>query len=106
MPKPLYEAKSGSPLSVDAALYGRIGRDHAARTLRERFRVPIRSGRAWVVKAGEVCRLQLTEGPQVVDLNLWSLHNPREKFWASRTKQLHSAHMAFGHRFWSVLPSC
>lgn len=104
MPKPLYEAKSGSPLAVDPALYGRIGADHAGRTLRERFRVPIRSGRAWVVRAGEVCRLQLTEGPQVVDLNLWSLHNPREKFWASRTKQLHSAHMAFGHRFWSVLP--
>jgi hypothetical protein len=104
MPKPLYEAKSGSPLAVAPAVYRPFGDANAGRTLRERFRVPIRSGRAWAVKAGEVCRLQLSEGPQVVDLNLWSLHNPRERFWASRTKQLHSAHMRVFDRFWSCLP--
>lgn len=104
MPKPLYEAKTGSPLAVSQNIYRAFGDATAGRTLRERFRVPIRSGRAWVVKAGEVCRLQLSEGPQVVDLNLWSLHNPRERFWASRTKQLHSAHMRVFDRFWSCLP--
>lgn len=104
MPKPLYEAKSGSPLAVSHALYGAFGDAGAGRSLSDRFRVPIRSGRAWTVRAGQVCRLLLPEGPQVVDLNLWSLHNPRERFWASRSKQLHSAHMRVFDRFWSSVP--
>lgn len=104
MPKPLYEPKSGSPLSVDSAVYGPIARETASRTLQDSFVVPIRSGRAWKMRAGQVCRLVLVEGPQVVDLNLWHRDNPREKFWASRTKQLHGAHMHVGDRFWSVLP--
>jgi uncharacterized protein YcgI (DUF1989 family) len=37
-------------------------------------------------------------------VNLWNLHNPRERFWAARTKQLHSAHMRVFDRFWSCLP--
>ncbi|MSP95693.1 MAG: DUF1989 domain-containing protein [Betaproteobacteria bacterium] len=104
MPKPLYEPKSGSALSVDTAVYGPIARDTAGRKLDSSFVVPIRSGRAWTLRAGQVCRLVLVEGPQVVDLNLWHRDNPREKFWASRTKQLHGAHMHVGDRFWSVLP--
>ncbi len=104
MPKPLYEPRSGSPLSVDPAVYGPIGKDTSKRKLHEQFIVPIRSGRAWTVRAGQVCRLVLVEGPQVVDLNLWNRDNPREKFWASRSKQLHGAHMHVGDRFWSVLP--
>jgi len=104
MPKPLYEPKSGSPLSVDPSVYGPLAHDTAGRTLKDSFIVPIRSGRAWAMRAGQVCRLVLIEGPQVVDLNLWNRANPREKFWASRTKQLHGAHMQVGDRFWSVLP--
>lgn len=104
MPKPLYEPKQGSPLAVDEAVYGPIARETAGRKLSTEFIVPIRSGRAWTVRAGQVCRLVLVEGPQVVDLNLWNRDNPREKFWASRTKQLHGAHMRVGDRFWSVLP--
>jgi hypothetical protein len=29
----------------------------------------------------------------------WNLYNPRERFWAARTKQLHSAHMRVFDRF-------
>lgn len=104
MPKPLYEPKSGSPLSVDPKVYGSIASETASRTLASSFVVPIRSGRSWTMRAGQVCRLVLIEGPQVVDLNLWQQANPREKFWASRTKQLHGAHMHVRDRFWSVLP--
>ncbi|MFN0300514.1 MAG: urea carboxylase-associated family protein [Burkholderiales bacterium] len=104
MPKPLYEPKSGSPLSVDPKIYGPLGSETARRTLTNKFVVPIRSGKAWTVSAGQVCRLVLIDGPQVVDLNLWNRDNPREKFWASRSKQLHGAHMHVGDRFWSVLP--
>jgi len=66
--------------------------------------VPMRSGKAWSVLAGQVCRIVAVEGPQVVDFNAWNLHNPRERFWAARTKQLHSAHLKVFDRFWSCLP--
>ena len=35
---------------------------------------------------------------------MWSLSNPRERFWAARTRQLHASHMKIGDRFWSNLP--
>lgn len=38
------------------------------------------------------------------DLNIWSAHNPRERFWASRTKQLHASHVTTYDRLWSCLP--
>lgn len=103
-PGPLYQPSVGSPLLADAAFYERIAHEAAARTPIDRIVVPVRSGRAWTVTAGEVCRIVAVEGPQVVDFNAWNLHNPRERFWAARTKQLHSAHMRVLDRFWSCLP--
>jgi len=104
VPGPLYRASAGSPLLADAGLYGRIGREVEARTLVDRIVVTVRSGRAWPVLAGQICRIVAVDGPQVVDFNAWNLHNPRERFWAARTKQLHSAHMRVLDRFWSCLP--
>jgi uncharacterized protein YcgI (DUF1989 family) len=102
--KPLYSPKSGSPLLVDQAFYGRLGSEIERRRLVNKFVVPKRSGKAWPLRAGQICRIISVEGPQVGDLNLWNLHNPREHFWAARTKQLHSAHMKVFDRFWSCLP--
>lgn len=53
---------------------------------------------------GQICTLSTPYGPQVGDLNIFSLHNPRERFWASRTKQLHASHISVGDRLWSNLP--
>jgi uncharacterized protein len=92
------------PLAVDHAFYDRLARETASRTLVDRFVVPIRSGRAWPVGAGQLCRIVTVEGPQVADFNAWHLHNPRERFWASRTKQLHRAHVTTYDRLWSTLP--
>ena len=103
-PGPLYRATVGSPLLADPTLYDLIGHETAARTLIDRTIVPVRSGRAWPVMAGHVCRLVAIEGPQVVDFNAWDLHNPHERFWAARTKQLHGAHMRVRDRLWSCLP--
>ncbi|KAI4146458.1 MAG: hypothetical protein LQ340_005924, partial [Diploschistes diacapsis] len=66
--------------------------------------VPPRSGYAWRLKAGQVCRLTTPAGPQVGDLNLWSAADPRERFWAGRTRQLHRSHVRVGDRLWSCLP--
>jgi hypothetical protein len=103
-PRVIYEAKAGSPLEVDRALYGRLGRETDRRALVDRFVVPMRSGRAWPVRAGQLVRIVAVEGPQVADLNVWSLGNPRERFWASRTRQLHQAHLTTFDRLWSCLP--
>jgi len=79
-------------LDFDRDLYRRIAQDLRARRLVHEHTVPIRSGYAWPVRAGSVVRIVTVEGPQVCDLNLWSLSNPREHFWAGRTQQIQGAH--------------
>lgn len=58
-----YQAQPGGPLDPDRGLYDRIGA--APRTVVEQFVLPIRSGRAWAVKKGQVCRITTVEGAQV-----------------------------------------
>ncbi|HXZ08564.1 MAG TPA: urea carboxylase-associated family protein, partial [Paraburkholderia sp.] len=99
-----YQSTQGSALEVDKAFYQRIATRHDTRTLIESIVVPIRSGRAWTVPAGHVFRIVTIEGPQVADLNLWNRHNPRERMWASRTRQLQQAHVSNYDRLWSTLP--
>lgn len=98
-----YQTAKGSVLDVDRDFYSRLT-DPAVRTRVEQLIVPIRDGRAWRVPAGHVLRLSTLEGPQVGDFNLWHLHNPRERFWASRTRQLQRAHVSTFDRLWSTLP--
>jgi hypothetical protein len=60
---------------------------------------------AWRVAAGQIFRISTPEGPQVGDLNLWSQHDPAERLWSSRTRQLHAAHVTTFDRLWSTLPT-
>lgn len=99
-----YQATAGSPLDVDRDFYRAIAENTDSRVLTEEFTIPIRSGQAWKVPAGHVCRLLTVDGPQVGDLNIWNAANPRERFWAARTRQLHAAHVSTYDRFWSNLP--
>ena len=99
-----YQAAEGSALDVDKAFYRRIAEEREARTQTESFVIPIRTGRAWEVPAGHVFRIVTQEGPQVGDLNIWNLHNPRERLWASRSRQLQAAHVTTFDRLWSNLP--
>ena len=91
-------------LAFDTELYLRIGRETDRRSLVHQHVVPIRTGYAWPLRAGQVARIVAVEGPQVCDLNLWNLANPRERFWASRTRQLQGAHVTTLDRLWSCLP--
>ena len=103
-PRVLYEPSPGSPLAGDRPFYDRLAREAGPRTLVERFVVPPRSGLAWNVPAGHLSRIAIVDGPQVADFNVWNRHNPRERFWASRTRQLHGAHVTTYDRLWSCLP--
>jgi uncharacterized protein len=103
-PHPTYVAAGDGPLQVDPDVYGPLGDPTRSRTPVERLTIPERDGRAWAVPAGHICRISLPDGPQVVDLNVWNLHDPRERFWASRTRQFYGSHLTTGHRLWSTLP--
>ncbi len=104
MPGWTYLPENEGALGVDEAFYGRLAVETARRELVEQVVVPIRSGRAWEVKAGQLCRIVAIEGPQVADFNAWNLHNPRERFWAARSRQLGSSHVTTFDRLWSTLP--
>lgn len=97
-----YQAGEGSAFAIDRAFYTRVAQ--AERSLAESFVIPIRTGRAWRVKAGQVFRIVAPEGPQVGDFNIWNGHNPRERLWAARTRQLQAAHVTTFDRLWSTLP--
>ncbi|TLS20218.1 uncharacterized protein PpBr36_11507, partial [Pyricularia pennisetigena] len=101
-PVPAYLPHPGSGLAVDKELYRTI--QEAPRVLVEEFTLGIRSGRAWKAAAGSIVRISTPSGPQVGDLNVWSAHNPRERFWAGRTRQLHGSHVSTHDRLWSCLP--
>lgn len=101
-PGPAYFPQKGSKIYADQDLYTKIA--NAPKTLVESHLCKPRSGYAVKVPAKSLVRLTTPEGPQVCDLNIWNLHNPRERFWAARTRQLHSAHVSTFDRLWSILP--
>jgi uncharacterized protein YcgI (DUF1989 family) len=103
-PAPAYVGGPGSALAADPRVHGRVAEAADRWTQVDDLVIPVRSGRAWEVPAGHVCRLSIIEGPQVLDLNIWNRHDPRERFWASRTRQFYGAHVTTGDKLWSNLP--
>ncbi|MGP3978264.1 urea carboxylase-associated family protein [Streptomyces sp. 8N114] len=103
-PPASYQPIAESLLDVDKAFYDELAANPEDRELVERFVLPIRSGRAWEVPAGYLCRVITPDGPQCGDFNVWNRHNPRERLWAARTRQLQGAHVTRYDRLWSTLP--
>lgn len=97
-----YQATRGSALDPDKEFYHSL--TTAKRKRINELKVPIREGRAWEVPAGHIFRISTADGPQVGDLNIWNRHDPRERMWASRTRQLQGAHVSTYDRLWSTLP--
>lgn len=102
-PQPAYHATAGSILNPDKDFYDSLAASKS-RTLKEVIDIPPRSAKAWTVPAGSIVRFSTPEGPQVGDLNIWNLVNPRERFWAARTRQLQASHVTVHDRLWSCLP--
>jgi uncharacterized protein YcgI (DUF1989 family) len=98
-----YLPNDPTSIDVDRAFYDRLAASDARETV-DSFIVPLRSGKAWEVPAGHLCRIVAVEGPQVVDFNCWHRHNPRERMWAARTRQLEGTHVTTHNRLWSCLP--
>ncbi len=105
MPSPAYIASVDSPLVPSVQVLADIGSTGIAdRTCVLDTVVPVRTGYSFEATAGQVVRFTTVDGPQVVDLNLWSRTDPRERFWAARTRQFYGTHLTTGHRLWSNLP--
>lgn len=102
-PQPAYQAQPGSILHPDKDLYTRIATAERKPPTTS-FALPPRSGKAWHARARSIVRISTPEGPQVGDLNIWNAANPRERFWAARTRQLHASHVGKFDRLWSCLP--
>lgn len=73
-------------------------------TLKETLEIPPREARSWKVPAGCLWRIVCHVGPQVADMNCWSLDNHKEKFYSSKTRQIHATHLQRGDRLWSSFP--
>lgn len=99
---PAYQVSKGSILDINKKFYDEVR--EAKRELINEVIVPIRDANTWEVPAGHIFRIKVIEGAQVGDLNIWNLHNPRERMWASRTRQLQAAHVSIYDRIWSNLP--
>ncbi|KAB1659177.1 urea carboxylase-associated family protein [Pseudoclavibacter sp. CFCC 11306] len=99
-----YQAFPGGPLDVNRDFYDAVA-DESGRELADDFEIEVRSARAWPVNSGQVCRILQTDGPQVGDLNVWNRHDPRERLWAARTRQLQRATVTTYDHLWSTLPS-
>jgi len=72
--------------------------------LLSRMDVAASRGAAVKVRAGQVVRITLPDGPQIVDLNCWNAKDPREHFWSGRTRILEGVHLSVGNRLWSIHP--
>lgn len=72
--------------------------------LLEEILVPPREARFFELEAGCFFRILSVEGPQVGDLNLWSLADLNERFYSGKTRALHGTHLSTGDRLWSCLP--
>lgn len=105
-PPPAYFPTSAdSPLHPPIELYNKLRKLTQGQLIKTQdFVISPRSGRAWTVPSGCLFRLSTPAGPQVGDLNIWNANDPRERFWAARTRQLQGSHVKEGDRLWSCLP--
>ena len=66
--------------------------------------VPPREAATWEAPAGYFFRIICTEGPQVGDLNLFNLHNLKERFYSGKTRALNGTHLGTGDQLFSSFP--
>ena len=67
----------------------------------DKFMIPKKSARACEIRKGQVLRVIAVEGPQVVDLNVYNLHDLREHFSAARTRSVGGLYVHEGTKLYS-----
>ena len=125
-PVPCYKIEQIPGKKGGEDLYAALGSAVAEgrATLTEELLIPARDALTWKVPAGHLWRIVCSHGPQVADMvccqvshlvivvasanswpiilqNVWNLHNPKEHFYSSKTRQIHATHISTGDRLWS-----
>ena len=106
-PIPCYAVHQIPPKLGDPDLYTTILPSvvqNGTATLIQTIEIPPCDAKSWVVPAGCLWRIVCHAGPQVADLNCWNVHHPTERFYSSKTRQLHATHLTTGDRLWSNMP--
>lgn len=105
-PVPCYNVGALPPKRGGEALYRGLATavDDGRARLVERLSIPPRDARSWRVPAGHLWRIVCTDGPQVADMNCWNAADPSERFYSSKTRQIHATHLKKGDRLWSSMP--
>jgi uncharacterized protein YcgI (DUF1989 family) len=106
-PIPCYNVDAMPPKKGMPALYTTLLPTAVASgkaTLVEELEIPAKDARSWKVPKGHLWRITCTKGPQVADMNCWSSQNPLERFYSSKTRQIHATHLSKGDRLWSSFP--
>lgn len=102
--KPVVCYKKSETTGVSKEEYDKLRFNALKGDLLHTVNVPKKSARVWSMKKGDLCRISLIEGSQVGDINMWNLHNPKERFYSGKTRQIHSSHLKIYDRLWSSLP--
>jgi uncharacterized protein len=95
--------KSGKT-NVDHGRYAALATNEALRRHKGTIAIAARTGKAFKVMRGEICRVSCSEGPQVADMIVFNLDDPSEKFWSARTRVVHGGHLKVGDQLWSTPP--
>ncbi|EJK46575.1 hypothetical protein THAOC_34751 [Thalassiosira oceanica] len=85
--------------SVESIPHERKGGDELYKSLRS----AVSDGRATLVQSLEIPACD-AKSWKVADMNCWSMNNPSERFYSSKTRQIHATHLSRGDRLWSNMP--
>jgi uncharacterized protein YcgI (DUF1989 family) len=87
----------------EKAFYDEVARRSKEWKLEEEFIIPKATGKAFIVKRGQIFRIVEIEGSQCADLNIFNMYNPKERFHQGRTRTNEGAHPTLYSYMWSNL---
>ena len=90
--------------ALDPDFYQAVRNAKPDYTLTEKSVIPPNNGRGFEVKKGQVFRIIQETGPQVVDVALWNLHEPREFFRPEHSFLIEGWFIRENTRLWSDVP--
>ena len=89
---------------LDTGFYDKVRASRSSYELVNQLTVPPNEGRGFLVEKGQTFRVVEQEGPQIGDIGLWNVHDPKEAFHAEYTFLLEGWWIRPYTRLWSYVP--
>ena len=90
--------------ALDPAFYDGVRNAKPDYALVERSVIPPNTGKGFEVKKGQLFRIIQETGPQVVDVALWNIHDPKEFFRPEHSFLIEGWFIRENTRLWSDVP--